>query len=91
MAPVDRDLLIEEKIFAAISTGWAYFWYGIRQFILFFPALWAGYERGRRKEERMKNAAEQRKAASVTAKEGKERAWNQTSNEVLRSNRTTVI
>jgi hypothetical protein len=91
MAPLHRELLIEEKIFGAISTGWAYFWYGIRQFILFFPALWAGYDRGRRKDERMKKAAEQRKAASITAKEGEERAWNQTSDGMLRSNRTTAL
>jgi hypothetical protein len=90
MAPLAKDALIEERIFAAISSGWAYFWYGIRQFILFFPALWAGYDRGRRKEERMKKTAEQRKAASITAKE-RERAWNSTSDKMLQSNWTTVI
>ena len=58
MPPLTRQRTIEENVFAGIAKGWAYFSYAIRQLIIFLPCLWAGYERGRRKEERMKKLKE---------------------------------
>lgn len=59
MPPVKtREPLIEEKVFRGIARGWAYLVYAIRQIIIFFPCLWAGYEYGRRKEERMRKEGE---------------------------------
>lgn len=59
MPPVNtREPLIEEKVFGGIARGWAYLVYAIRQIIIFFPSLWAGYEYGRRKEERMRKEGE---------------------------------
>ena len=60
MPPVKtREPLIEERVFGGIAKGWAHLVYAIRQIIIFFPSLWAGYEYGRRKEERMKKLGKQ--------------------------------
>jgi hypothetical protein len=59
MPPLTRQRTIEEDVFSGIARGWAYFSYAIRQLIIFLPCLWAGYERGRRKEERMKKLKEE--------------------------------
>src|SRR5271156_2868858 len=60
MPPVKtREPLIEEKVFGGIAKGWAYLVYAIRQIVILFPCLWAGYEYGRRKEERMKKLGKQ--------------------------------
>src|SRR6266496_5258485 len=58
MPPLARQRTIEENVFGGIARGWAYFSYVIRQLIIFLPCLWAGYERGRRKEERIKKLRE---------------------------------
>lgn len=73
MPPVKtREPLIEEKVFGGIAKGWAYLVYAIRQVIIFFPCLWAGYEYGRRKEERMKKLGKQvGRGESSEAHEGK--------------------
>lgn len=55
MAPVARKVLPEEKLLASLVKGWAYLAYTIKQLIILFPNLWAGYEMGRRKEEKRKN------------------------------------
>jgi hypothetical protein len=72
MPPVKtREPLIEEKVFGGISKGWAYLVYAIRQIIIFFPSLWAGYEYGRRKEERMKKLGKQMEAEKLEEGQGK--------------------
>src|SRR5579859_3773063 len=55
MAPVARKILPEEKLLAGLVKGWAYLAYTIKQLIILFPNLWAGYEMGRRKEDKKKN------------------------------------
>lgn len=103
MAPLAGKPMLEETILGGIATGWAYFWYGIRQFVLFLPHFWAQYDRGRRKEERMKAAAE-RAAAEAAANstlgnstlEGGKREWNLTTEwnsttDPLGDNGTVVI
>jgi len=94
MPPLARKPTIEESVFGGITRGWAYFIYAIRQFIIFFPCLWAGYERGRRKEERIKKMREHR----GDAKQTKERItqprisrstrikWRENEHEFLRQN-----
>ena len=54
MAPVARKVLPEEKLLASLTKSWAYLAYTIKQLIILFPNLWAGYEMGRRKEEKRK-------------------------------------
>src|SRR5271154_2645195 len=72
MPPVKtREPLIEEKVFGGIAKGWAYLVYAIRQIIIFFPSLWAGYEYGRRKEERMKKLGKQGEAERSEEGQGK--------------------
>ena len=56
MAPLARESLVEEQIYNSVVSTCEYISYMVRQFIKFFPCLWAGYERGRRKEERMRKA-----------------------------------
>jgi hypothetical protein len=57
MPSLVRDPLIEEQIYDSVVSTWEYISYTIRQLIKFLPCLWAGYERGRRKEEKMRKAA----------------------------------
>jgi len=60
MPPVKtREPLAEERVLGGIAKGWAYLVYVIRQIIILFPCLWAGYEYGRRKEERIKKLGKQ--------------------------------
>jgi hypothetical protein len=58
MTPHARQKTTEENVFDGIASGWAYFMYAIRQIIIFLPCLWAGYERGRRKEEKIRKMQE---------------------------------
>jgi hypothetical protein len=91
MAPLTEKPMLEETILGGIATGWAYFWYAIRQFILFYPHLWAQYDRGRRKEEMMKAAAERAAAAAAlnATLTGGKREWNST--DPLHGNATIVM
>lgn len=59
MPPLVRKPTIEETVFSGIARGLVYFTYVIRQLIIFLPCLWAGYERERRKEERIRKMREQ--------------------------------
>jgi hypothetical protein len=68
MPPLARKPTIEESVFGGITRGWVYFIYAIRQFIILFPCLWAGYERGRRKEERIKKMRKQCSDVNQTKK-----------------------
>ena len=65
MAPVARKPLPEEKVLGGIAKGWAYLAYTIKQLIILFPNLWAGYEMARRKEEKRKGQGKQRDQNSV--------------------------
>jgi hypothetical protein len=65
MPPLAREPLIEEQIYDSVVSTFEYISYTIRQLIKFLPCLWAGYERGRRKEEKTRKAAlAQKKAES---------------------------
>jgi len=59
MSPIARQPLIEESVLKGIAKGWKYLSYAIRQLVILFPNLWAGYERVRRKGEKMKTAGKQ--------------------------------
>lgn len=65
MAPVAREPLPEEKVLGGIAKGWAYLAYTIKQLIILFPNLWAGYEMARRKEEKRKSQGQQRDQKNV--------------------------
>ena len=65
MAPVARKPLPEEKVLGGIAKCWAYLAYTIKQLIILFPNLWAGYEMARRKEEKRKCKGQQRDQNSV--------------------------
>ena len=67
MAPVARKPLPEEKLLAGFVKGWAYIAYTIKQLIILFPNLWAGYEMGRRKEERRKNTGQPKDSKQLEA------------------------
>ena len=67
-----REPLIEEKVWNGIVNTYAGVLYMIRTFILIFPCLWAGYERGRRKEERLRKQLEAKKAAQSRIVKGRE-------------------
>jgi len=54
MPSLARKLTIEENVFSGIERGWTYIIYVIRQFIIFLPCLRTGYQKGRRKQERIK-------------------------------------
>ena len=65
MPPVKtREPLIEETVFKGVARRWAYLVYAIRQIIIFFPCLWAGYKYARRKEERIKKSRKHGSAKS---------------------------
>ena len=69
MSPLARHPMVEESLFRAIVKSWKYLAYAIKQFIILFPNLWASYERGRRKEEKLKNSVRE----TATSEEEKER------------------
>jgi hypothetical protein len=52
MTPVPRRQGEEEIIVNAVGTGLRYLVWIIKQLILMLPSLWAGYELGRRRDER---------------------------------------
>jgi hypothetical protein len=58
MPSLVREPLIEEQIYDSVVATCEYISYTVRQLIKFLPCLWAGYERGRRKEEKMSKAAQ---------------------------------
>ena len=69
MPPVTlREPLIEEKVWHGIVNTYVSVLYMVRTFILIFPCLWAGYERGRRKEERLRKKHEAKKAVQSHTK-----------------------
>jgi len=68
-----REPLIEEKVWHGIVNTYVSILYMVRTFILILPCLWAGYERGRRKEERLRMKLEAKKAAQSHTKAGENR------------------
>jgi hypothetical protein len=66
MVPIARKPTIEESIIACIGQGWAFLTYAVRQFFLLLPCLWAGYDRGRRREEKAHRKAPAESGSTVS-------------------------
>jgi hypothetical protein len=48
-----RKKTLEETMVVILGRFFAYLSYSVRQFIILFPSLWAGYERRRRRKDEM--------------------------------------
>ena len=81
MPPIARhEIDIEESIYKGVTHAWAWLSYMVRQVVILIPCLWAGYDRGRRKEERMKNPRRKKPGRKTPAKQQPQSLNDQKSN-----------